>query len=37
VESYLDEYAWLHNDKRDQGALFGQLLDRVAEGKRSTS
>ncbi len=34
LQAYLDEYAWRHNAKREQGALFEQLLDRAAEGKR---
>lgn len=33
LQSYLDEYVWRHNAKREQGALFVQLLDRAAEGK----
>jgi hypothetical protein len=33
LQSYLDEDAWRHNAKREQGALFSQLLDRAAEGK----
>jgi len=33
LQSYVDEYSWRHNAKREQGALFGQLLDRAAEGK----
>ncbi len=34
LQNYLDEYAWRHNAKRGEGALFAQLLDRAAEGKR---
>lgn len=34
LQSYVDEYAWRHNAKREQGALFTQLLARAAEGKR---
>jgi transposase len=34
LQSYLDEYAWRHNAKREGSALFGQLLDRAAAGKR---
>jgi hypothetical protein len=34
LQNYLDEYAWRHNAKRDEGALFVQLLDRAAEGTR---
>jgi transposase len=30
LQSYLDEYAWRHNAKRGEGALFKQLLDRAA-------
>jgi transposase-like protein len=30
LQTYLDEYAWRHNAKRDQGALFTQLLKRAA-------
>ncbi len=30
LQSYLDEYAWRHNAKRAEGALFTQLLDRAA-------
>jgi transposase-like protein len=32
LQAYLDEYAWRHNAKRDDGALFLQLLDRAASG-----
>jgi transposase-like protein len=31
LQSYLDEYAWRHNAKRAEGALFAQLLGRAAE------
>jgi hypothetical protein len=34
LQTYPDEYASRHNAKRDQGALFMQLLDRAAAGKR---
>jgi transposase len=34
LQSYLDEYAWRHNAKPEGSALFGQLLDRAAAGKR---
>jgi hypothetical protein len=34
LQSYLDEYAWRHNAKREGTALYAQLLDRAAEGKR---
>ncbi len=30
LQNYLDEYAWRHNAKRDEGALFAQLLERAA-------
>jgi transposase len=30
LQSYLDEYAWRHNAKREGSALFAQLLDRAA-------
>jgi transposase len=30
LQSYLDEYAWRHNAKREGRALFGQLLARAA-------
>src|SRR5256885_912780 len=30
LQSYLDEFAWRHNAKRNGGALFGQLLARAA-------
>jgi transposase len=30
LQTYLDEYAWRHNAKRENGALFAQLLDRAA-------
>ena len=30
LQSYLDEYAWRHNAKRDGRALFTQLLERAA-------
>lgn len=30
LQSSLDEYAWRHNAKRGEGALFKQLLDRAA-------
>jgi transposase-like protein len=33
LQSYLDEYAWRHNAKRDGAALFAQLLDRAAAGR----
>ena len=26
LQSYLDEFAWRHNDKREPRALFSQLL-----------
>jgi transposase len=29
LQSYLDEYAWRHNAKRESRALFAQLLDRA--------
>jgi transposase-like protein len=29
LQSYLDEYAWRHNAKREGSALFSQLLDRA--------
>jgi hypothetical protein len=32
LQNYLDEYAWRHNAKREDGTLFGQLLDRAASG-----
>jgi transposase-like protein len=32
LQSYLDEYAWRHNAKREGSALFAQLLDRAASG-----
>jgi len=31
LQSYLDEYAWRHNAKREGRALFGQLLARAAK------
>jgi hypothetical protein len=30
LQSYLDEYAWRHNARRDGMALFDQLLRRAA-------
>jgi transposase len=30
LQSYLDEFAWRHNAKREPGALFSQLLTRAA-------
>ena len=30
LQSYLDEYAWRHNAKREGGPLFEQLLERAA-------
>ena len=39
LQTYLDEYAWRHNAQRERDtagvALFTQLLDRAAEGKRT--
>ena len=35
LQSYLDEYAWRHNAKGEDGALFTQLLRRAASGTRS--
>ena len=35
LQSYLDEYAWRHNAKRNQGALFAQLLERAASPQKS--
>jgi len=32
LQSYLDEYAWRHNAKREGHALFTQLLDRAVAG-----
>jgi hypothetical protein len=32
LQSYLDEFAWRHNDKREPRALFSQLLARAAHG-----
>jgi transposase len=29
LQSYLDEYSWRHNAKREPGSLFEQLLDRA--------
>ena len=34
LQSYLDEYSWRYNAKREPGALFTQLLLRAAEGRR---
>jgi transposase len=33
LQSYLDEYAWRHNAKREGSALFSQLLARAAAGR----
>jgi len=33
LQSYLDEYAWRHNTKREGAALFSQLLGRAAAGR----
>jgi transposase-like protein len=33
LQSYLDEYAWRHNAKREDSALFSQLLNRAAGGR----
>jgi len=30
LQSYLDEYAWRHNARREQGSMFEQLLRRAA-------
>lgn len=30
LQNYLDEYSWRHNAKREDGALFEQLLQRAA-------
>jgi hypothetical protein len=35
LQSYLDEYTWRHNAKREGGALFTQLLRRAPSGIRS--
>jgi transposase len=32
LQSYLDEYAWRHNAKREGSALFSQLVERAAAG-----
>jgi transposase len=32
LQSYLNEYAWRHNAKREGRALFKQLLARAADG-----
>jgi len=37
LQNYLDEYAWRYNAKHEPGALFTQLLDRAAEGKRAAT
>jgi hypothetical protein len=36
LQSYLDEYAWRHNAKREHGALFSQLLDRAGAARRAS-
>jgi hypothetical protein len=30
LQSYLDEYSWRHNAKREPGALFTRLVERAA-------
>jgi hypothetical protein len=32
LQSYLDDYAWRHNAKREGVSLFKQLLARAATG-----
>jgi hypothetical protein len=31
LQSYLDEYSWRHNAKRERPALFEQLVQRAAQ------